>query len=255
MVVSHEILYEEGCIMLKRFVKFFLGEVNVGKRARLGHFLKEIKKYDLEKSTILDAGCGDGEYVLILRKQYPKSIFEGIEFSLEKVIKLTNRIRHFENVKIIHDSLVDFSVSEKYDFVYCIDVLEHIKEDKKVLKNLCAALKFSGILYIHVPKKIQNGFFKRFKDYLQDDHVRKGYELEELIYSLRENGLQILKAKFTMGRLVTFVWEIQKYIEDILSRRLSQLLCYPVVVVASLIEVHSTRNIGNGILVVAKKNG
>lgn len=210
----------------KIILKNLLGEVNIGHRARRDHFFKEVKSLNIGKE-ILDAGCGTGEYILELRNKYPNSIFEGIELSSEKTIQLTNQIKHFKNVKIIHGSLTDFSVRERYDFIYCIDVLEHIKEDKKAITNLCVALKPSGTLYIHVPAKNQKKFFKRFKNYMQHDHVRNGYESKEIVNYLRQNGLQIVKIKFTMGLMVSFVWGLQKYFEIIISRRLGQIICYP----------------------------
>jgi len=241
---------------VKEALKRILGNIDVGHRARKGYFLKEINKFDLSNKLILDAGCGDGEYMFEIIRRYPVRELVGVEIQKEKVDFINKRLNklNYNNVCTICKDLSRGRLpSSKFDFCFCIDVLEHIKNDKKVIANVFNSLRYGGLFLIHVPNSKAKRFFKEFRNYRQADHVRNGYDLEGLINLLEGLGFKILSTKYTTGQLVALNWEIEKKIEKIFPRRLSQTLCYPLTVLSVFIDIRKQLADGNGILVIAQK--
>lgn len=69
--------------------------------------------------------------------------------------------------------------SNTFDVLLCIDVLEHVKDDKKAAKELYRVLKEDGLLILHVPLKGQKHILIPKPDE-QHDHEREGYDPLEL---------------------------------------------------------------------------
>ena len=84
----------------------------------------------------------------------------------------------------------DFSFfpEEFFDLVVAWDVLEHIENDKKTLKEVYRILKNGGYLLIAVP--IRMAYFGPYD--FQVGHQRR-YELEELERKFAESGFKIVK--------------------------------------------------------------
>lgn len=119
---------------------------------------------NLTDLTITDA---DPELVLQLKDRF------GINFSIKfKVLDISKKI-----------SLVD---TEKYKTVYSINVLEHIEDDMKALKNMYRLLKKNGKIVLLVPAK-KNAFTKLDKKL---GHFRR-YEMSELKVKLEESGFKL----------------------------------------------------------------
>ena len=241
---------------VKEVLKRILENIDVGQRARKGHFMREINKIDLSNKLILDAGCGVGEYMFEIVRRYPVKELVGVEVQKEKVDLINKRLNklNYNNVcAICKDLSIDRLPSSKFDFCFCIDVLEHIKNDKQVIANVFNSLRDGGLFLIHVPNSKTKRFFKEFRNYHQGDHVRNGYDLEGLINLLEGSRFKILNINYTIGQLVALNWEIQKKIEKILPRRLSQILCYPSTVLSVFIDIRKQLGDGNSILVIAQK--
>jgi len=106
-----------------------------------------IDKYLTGKKSIraLEAGCGSCSHIDIGKSAY----IVGIDISEKQLQK--NKIL---NEKILGDiQCYDFPASE-FDVIFCWDVLEHLAQPKKALKNLIKALKRDGIIVLAVPNLI-----------------------------------------------------------------------------------------------------
>jgi hypothetical protein len=82
-------------------------------------------------------------------------------------------------------------LEEKMDFIYLIDVLEHIEEDEKMLKRLHETLDVNGRIFIYVPARMELfspfdtriGHFRRYhKRELRDKLMNAGFHIEEISY-------------------------------------------------------------------------
>mgnify|MGYP001348195863 CR=1 FL=1 len=110
------------------------------RREIIFHLLDSLK---LKRSKILDFGSGSGTNVNMLAKFGNVDIFE-TNLKAKRYLKKT-----FHNKKNIQ--VVQKIQKKKYDFILAADVIEHIKDDKKILKQFYEYLKKDGHILITVP--------------------------------------------------------------------------------------------------------
>ena len=104
--------------------------------------LKEVEK----GSSCLVVGCGEGHFVEKLNEKGSEA--KGIELSKEAVdvAKQKGRNVHLENLKVTSKN-----EKEKYQYVCAFQVLEHVVDPKKFLKNCVSCLSEKGKIIIGVP--------------------------------------------------------------------------------------------------------
>jgi len=88
-------------------------------------------------------------------------------------------MKSFREMKIGHKRILDFGRAFEGDFSFTIltDVLEHIEDDYRVLKEIYVRTVTGGYLYVSVP-------LYRGEHLSEDDvyhgHMRTGYRTEEI---------------------------------------------------------------------------
>jgi len=122
---------------------------------------------------LLDAGAGAGEYrELVESKGYE---YFGID--------IEPRADFIQKADICE---LPFK-GETFDCAIVVDVIEHIQDDTKAIKELKRVLKPEGFLIIHVPNKNQKHILIENPEE-QHDHVRHGYsplDLKQLFFEFR----------------------------------------------------------------------
>jgi cyclopropane fatty-acyl-phospholipid synthase-like methyltransferase len=188
-----------------------------------------------------------GDYVLHLAKKYPDSIFNGVEIDPIQYQRCLIKKQELKlnNVNFILGDLTEPVDSDKYDFAYSIDVLEHIEDDILALRNIYNALTTGGKFLLHVPL-VEEHIFQKIKNMpKQEDHVRDGYNVDELLCKLTEAGFQIKLMKYTFNRYKgALAWELwQMY----------PLVTHPIVVILGFLDVITFNKSGGGVLIIAEK--
>lgn len=104
---------------------------------------------------ILDAGCGDGINLLGFLNLLHKRRLPGKICGMDNnPLRVGRAFQKFREVGILHGNLLDAPfLDEQFDIVLCNAVLEHIKKDEEVLKELGRILKKKGILIVGVPNE------------------------------------------------------------------------------------------------------
>ncbi|MFA6636509.1 MAG: class I SAM-dependent methyltransferase [Candidatus Omnitrophota bacterium] len=94
----------------------------------------------------IDLACGDGMLTSYLCQHY------------ERVVGVDASTAHLSKAKILlpgiefHNSLIeDLDISEKFDSVFLINVLEHVLDPGIVLQKAATLLNSEGVLIVHVP--------------------------------------------------------------------------------------------------------
>lgn len=100
----------------------------------------------------LDVGAGSGELSFLLSEQFPLSTGTSVDFHDEPPL-LSNRERiRWVNADLDSEySLNSNGVEEKYDAIFLITVLEHVRQPNLVVGSLLKKMKPGGCLYITVP--------------------------------------------------------------------------------------------------------
>ena len=115
--------------------------------------LSIIKKFIRKKDSILDVGCGNPDETLCIRelKKYPKWV--GLDLNPPEN----------EN-RIIKGDILNIKI-KKFDVVLCIDVLEHFKNPRPVIKKLC---KIANKKLIIITPVTTSNSFRKFLRFLKN---------------------------------------------------------------------------------------
>jgi len=145
---------------------FYENEISREKYRRMQEpFYNEIFNYCKKnsifdgKKLIGDAGCGTGELLGLLCQKNIGEKWIGYDFS-HSAISFAQKT-HMD-CRFFQDDLYDIKNREKFDLLFCTEVLEHLLYPDKVLKNIYDLLNDNGILLVTVP----NGRIDNFQGHI-----------------------------------------------------------------------------------------
>lgn len=126
-----------------------------------------IKKIsDTSTSSILDVGSNRGSFLTMCSKIRPDlQRLVGIEPD-ERVIPVSG-----EGIVYINKRIEDYATSEKYDFIYCCQTLEHVRSASSTLTQLINMLSENGSLYVEVPNTESIKYKANIDEYFIDKHT------------------------------------------------------------------------------------
>lgn len=193
------------------YIQMF-GIPEIGFQIRFLYFQDILSNVKKNPKKILDAGSGIGSQVFWLSKRYKGAEITGCDIDRYKLKKAEEFVKSYEKLRKIRFIYWDVSRSvkskNKYDLIVNIDVLEHIKNYKVVLRNFHRLLKTGGYLYLHTPQPNQVRIFKQFKKWAHEDHVREGYKPSVLEKELKKCGFIIVEKKESFGFFGKLAWEL-----------------------------------------------
>lgn len=116
-------------------------------RLLMNNFLKSVtellKTTDLKTtSSIAEVGVGEGELLKNIIKIFPKAKYSATDLSKRKVKDAENNLKkNMINFSVQNAEKLSKYRDNEFDLVICCEVLEHVKNYKKALKELRRILK------------------------------------------------------------------------------------------------------------------
>lgn len=156
----------------------------------LERLLKRLKNFSL-----VDLGCGDGRFLYILkRKGLLKNAKEivGIDIAKERIERLKETVP-FAKTFISDVQNLDQIKGDSFDVAISSQVIEHVFDDRKMVKEAFRILKPGGVLYLTTVIKKWYGVWvywnKGFK--LASSHQREYRSEEEVVNLLKNVGFKV----------------------------------------------------------------
>ncbi|KAG1335428.1 (S)-coclaurine N-methyltransferase [Cocos nucifera] len=123
--------------------------------------------------TILDLGCGWGSLSIYIAKKYQNCSITGICNSTTQKACIEEQCRDLQlfNVEIIVADISKFEMEATFDRVISIEMFEHMKNYKELLKKISKWMKQDSLLFIH--HFCHKTFPYHFEDKNEDDWITR----------------------------------------------------------------------------------
>lgn len=143
-------------------------------------------------AKILDLGCGPSG-VFMMYGAYDVTAVDPLIEEYEKQIPFFSR-ENFKNVKFVKSTIEEFEPKEKFDFVFCMNAINHVRNFEKAMDVLveCVGDRRNLILTIDAHN---HSFFKKLFRLVPGDILHPHqYDLMEYESFLEKRGIKILKS-------------------------------------------------------------
>lgn len=251
-----------------RRIFYFLLDLFFLRSWHIQRILKETAaKLDQEKEwKLLDAGCGFGQYERFILSRFKNVKVHSVDVK-EDYLEDNRHYFHDDikkgRIEFYNADLLEFTSETKFDYIICIDVLEHIQDDVKVMRNLHNCLKEDGYFLMHSPSHYSE------EDADEDDsfvgeHARTGYSKEEITSKLTSAGFETVKSHYTYGFwghaawVLSVKWPMIWFTNIKLLAVLPLLIYYPIVMpfclLMNLADLFTKNEKGTGIYALARKS-
>lgn len=165
------------------------------------YILPILQKYHIAKKICVDFGCGIGRHTFPLAEYF--QMVYGVDVS-ENMLKLATSSSHerdINNVQFIQNNIF-FSLTKSVDFIYCVNVFQHIEDIKfieSILKNL--SHQIHGFAYLQFDTRPQSLLYRLKKiipDFLLPKSQRRGIRrirrnTQEIEYLIKRIGFSIIE--------------------------------------------------------------
>ncbi|MEM3335899.1 MAG: class I SAM-dependent methyltransferase [Candidatus Aenigmatarchaeota archaeon] len=154
---------------------------------------------NLNNFSLIDLGCGDGRFLYAL---HSKGLLKnakrvvGVDISEERIERLKQNAPFAEGI-IADVCKLKQIPNSSFDIVISSQVIEHVSDDKKMLREVYRILKFGGYLYISTIIKKWYGFWIYWNEGFKLDptHIREYKSAKEFFNLLKENNFEVLEFK------------------------------------------------------------
>ncbi len=141
-----------------------------------------------KKMSALEYGCGTGLVGLALAPQLARLTAVDTSSGMLEVLARKIKDEQITNVTPLRLDLLQETLPEKFDLIFCAMTLHHIKEADQLLARFCDLLADGGYLAV-ADLKEEDG---SFHDPESDGVMHHGFDPAELVTTLTDLGLHHL---------------------------------------------------------------
>ena len=235
---------------------------------RSWYIKKELKKWAKhagDNIQVLDAGSGFGQYTYFLQSLNKSWKVTGVDVKTEQIEDCNSFFGKagLKNVKFEYADLTTYQPENKFDLILCVDVMEHILEDVAVFNNYSKILNDNGLLLISTPSDMGGSDVHDDEESsFIDEHVRDGYNMEDIKNKLMNAGFKNADASYSYGKYGNFAWKLSmKFPITVLN--ISKLffvllpfyyvIAYPFAYILNTLDTNTNNKTGTGLIVKAVK--
>lgn len=182
----------------------YLGVFHLGARIRSRILSMVLKNENTKELTLLDAGCGMGLASLYWSTKFKKVLGVDLDKAKIKQAKLIAKDNKIGNIKFKSaDLLKNNFTNERFDIAICFEVIEHVKDHKKLIHTLSKRIKKTGKIIISFPS---NSYISALAQHsLQHEVV--GFLPSDIEKVSRKEGLKLTKT-YSFGNTLYVQWLI-----------------------------------------------
>jgi len=140
-----------------------------------------------KKSKILEIGCSGGPLLNFLKGKGFENVY-GVDISKEAIGICKQK--GLKNIFVMDGSNTKFK-DQEFDIIIASDVLEHILDDQKAVKEWHRILKVDGKVIVFVPAF---NFLQSSHDLINHHHRR--YTKDQLIRIIKKSNFEITKSSY-----------------------------------------------------------
>ncbi len=232
--------------------------------------LKKLASENKKEIQVLDAGSGFGQYDYYMSSLGKHWNIKGVDVKEEQIAdcnQFFEQIKRQDRVRFEYADLTKYIKKDAYDLILSVDVMEHILEDELVFANFYESMKNDATLIISTPSD-QGGSdadHHHEEDGVHgfiDEHVRDGYNAEDIKEKLTKAGFRNIRTQYTYGTAGNISWRLSmKFpIKALNATKLFfivlpfyYILTYPLAYILNWVDINKKHKKGTGLMVVAQK--
>ncbi len=231
-------------------------------RKVLKRIIPEIRS---SQRRIYDAGTGFAQYTYFIAKKFPETEILAVDIKDDYIHDAREFFKklNYNHVFFEIEDLTKITHDAVFDLILCVDVMEHIEDDQKVLNNFYSALKRDGYVIINTPSIFGGSDVHNESDEsFIGEHFRTGYSKEDLSKKLKNAGFTKIDGFYTYGFWGDRAWRLGIKIPMMLLniRKLFfiilpfyYLITLPLFLLMNYFDTISKIEKGTGLIVIAKK--
>ncbi len=160
---------------------------------RAGAFMHEVDSFLLgeEINDALEFGCGTGLLSFFFRERFKRITLVDSSSGMLRVVREKIKKNHLDHFKPVHIDLEKQELNEKFDIIYTLMALHHVRDLDLIFHRFNDMLAEGGYLCIGDLEKEDGSFHSHLPDF--DGH--NGFEGDKLERLLKLHGFSILEFK------------------------------------------------------------
>ncbi len=223
-----------------------------------GLYLKRFIK-GIDFKYVLDAGCGGGNYAFYIARKYRGVEIDACDIDgIDGCKELQDKLG-IEDINFFQQDLLELDRKEKYDLIYSIDALEHIRNNREALVRFYNSLRPRGYLLVHMPQRnwheiniFNPTIFKKHNKTIKEKHVGEHYTMDQLVQLIERIGFKIARTRKTFGFWGKLAWELDQILQEKGWGRLKA-ITLPLIKCVGRMDLINKNKKGGGILILAQK--